>query len=109
MSPQWTLDRLLAQWPDATVAARQAGYLLSVYGSVLTKPSAPDLDLIAVPWRLGADSSRFVACLKDRCGWTPYPHHNGYEVSAMGAKVFRLQSAQGHVIDLQVRDVEPTP
>lgn len=68
--------------PAARLAARNCGYALAVHGSL-----ARDIDLIAVPWRVGAMDADYLAnnvrgailgvvgnCLFQGDGWTKKPH-----------------------------------
>jgi hypothetical protein len=49
-----------------TPVARSAGYVLSMYGSVLTEMSGNDLDVIACPFREGCEPRQLRSALIQR-------------------------------------------
>lgn len=90
--------QLLCQQLNAT--AHHAGYMVALYGSVLTNGRGRDIDLLAVPWRYGAseqlllDAFRALGCIE--CG----SRYHG----AMGTASTLLRTPDGLLVDLQVRE-----
>ncbi len=104
---KWSLAGALAEWEPAVEAAHRAGFLLSMYGSVLTRDPfiahANDLDLIAVPKRKEVDWKELVYALVCRCGWRDAGEPA--RVSLLGAVSVQLMMCD-RLIDLQIRGVD---
>jgi hypothetical protein len=97
----WTLQEGAALTADMALTAKREGFLLSLYGSTL-RGRGRDLDLIAVPWRTGADPRRLVDSLAAELGG---------RIEDRGPGIFAAESAAivigDRVIDIQVRDGTP--
>lgn len=99
----WTIDqaRQLADHIDRRV--RPLGYLVALYGSVLTQGQGRDLDLLLVPWRPNTDPQLAITTIRIVAGGGRNDLLN-IEQTAMRALSALILDADGRAIDLQVRD-----
>lgn len=98
----WRLLEAIAVLVTLQEPAKEAGYLLSMYGSTLTHGTGNDLDLVAFPWRFGVQPADLYSVMVIHGGCVPVgvPYRGAMETEAQG-----FQRFDGRVIDLQVRGV----
>lgn len=83
--------------------AHGQGYMLALYGSVLTRGYGRDIDVIAVPWRPGAASpEELIRVLCTQGFESPEVGRRG-AMSTYATVIIEKQT--GLPIDLQIREV----
>jgi hypothetical protein len=95
----WTLDRALSFFRSITQPFQKAGWLVSLYGSVLIQGHGRDLDLIAVPWRPDANVMEAVDIIRNLYGATIEDDKEGI----MGRSAIALKLMDESVVDIQFR------
>jgi hypothetical protein len=93
----WTLAEAAAFVAELSQWAKAEGYLLAIYGSVLAG-NGRDLDLIAVPWRIGTTGALFVDALAARVHGQILEQGPG--LLAQDSATIRIGA---RIVDIQVR------
>lgn len=96
----WALQEAAEFVTAQKEAAEGFGFMLAIYGSVLERDDAKDLDLIAVPWRHGAHPLVLVTHLCATLGARIADHTDS---TIMGSLAYALVLPSGQVVDIQFR------
>lgn len=94
----WALEEVQNIFWDLERIAKREGYLIALYGGVLTKGfSEHDLDLIAVPY---VEQPHYL--INELCAYFKAQVIDTYE-SYLGHYAMVLQTEEGRIIDIQIR------
>src|SRR5690349_1434750 len=84
--------------------AKAAGYMLAVYGSVVTRQCGRDIDILAVPWRPADHRTLLNALVGAGCAESSGLYYGLMETCSV-ALLHRI-GENSVLVDLQIREVK---
>lgn len=105
-APPANLEDAVTMFQRISPIAHQCGFMVALYGSVVTKQFGMDVDMFAVPGRpVGLVDARLLVARIQQAGF----HQIGDPYAGLAgtfAVVFR-DNFTGKILDLQIREVAP--
>jgi hypothetical protein len=95
----WARDEALDLYRELERESNEAGWLLAMYGSVLTAEEGRDLDLIAVARRPSASTQWLRSAVERRLG--PVDEVDRYRSVVDGSLAVCWRSKSGRIIDVK--------